>query len=305
MVKAIQQWNPDDWESFSQSLLQSRHGILNVHRIPATHQGDFGIDFYCTSDGVIYQCYAAEEPLDIGVRATRQKTKITTDLQKIVKSALEVSKLFLGEPVKKWILLVPVHDSKDVNLHCAKKTREIRDLKLPHIDASFEVCVHDQDSFPSIAISAAMSAQTSISLNVQAPTQKELDEWQAGSPDLFLNATKKLSKRAPDTALQAAVDGVELFLRGNALVDALRSSAPDLHEKVAAVISSRAKRLGYAGPQGGPAANNIMNTELDTLTKSIKEAAPSLSDVNAEEIALGTLSDWIMRCPLDFPSNDD
>lgn len=304
MVSVVQQWNPDDWESFALSLLYARHGNLNVQKVPATHQGDFGIDFYCTSDSVIYQCFAVEEPVDIAVRAARQKNKITTDLQKVLKSAVEVSKLFHGAPIEKWILLVPMHDSKDVNLHCAKKTKDMRALKLPHLDTDFEVCVHDQKSFPGGALTAAMSALTSVSLSVQAPTQQELDAWQAGSPNLLANATKKLSKRTHGGVQDAVANGVELFLKGNALVDALRSSAPDLHEKVVAAISTRSKRLGFVGPQGGPAANNIMNTELDTLINAIKEAAPTLSDANAEDIALGTLSDWIMRCPLDFPSHD-
>ena len=147
-----------------------------------------------------------------------------------------------------------------------------------------------------------MSALTSVSLSVQAPTQQELDAWQAGSPNLLANATKKLSKRtSPGGVQNAVVSGVELFLKGNALVDALRTSAPDLHERVIAAISTRAKRLGFVGPQGGPAANNIMNAELDTLINAIKDAAPTLSHANAEDIALGTLSEWIMRCPLDFP----
>lgn len=304
MVNVVQQWNPDDWESFSLSLLQTRHGSLNVQKVPATHQGDFGIDFYCTSDSVIYQCFAVEEPVDVTVRATRQKNKITTDLRKVLEGAVEISKLFLGAPVKKWILLAPVHDSKDVNLHCAKKTKDARALKLPHLDTDFEVCVHDQESFPGGALHAAMSALTNVSLSVQAPTQQELDAWQAGSPDLLANATKKLLKRPfPGEVRDAVVDGVELFLKGNALVDALRSSAPDLHERVAAAISTRTKRLGFVGPQGGPVVNNIMNTELDTLINAIRDAAPTLSHANAEEIALGTLSDWIMRCPLDFPSH--
>lgn len=304
MLNTVQQWNPDDWESFALSLLHARHGNLNVQKVPATHQGDFGIDFYCTSDSVIYQCFAVEEPVDIVVRATRQKIKITTDLKKVLDGAAEVSKLFLGAPIKKWVLLVPAHDSKDVNLHCAKKTKEMRALKPPHLATDFEVCVNDQKSFPGAALTAAMSALTNVSLSVQPPTQQELDAWQAGSPNLLANATKKLSKRTPGGVRDAVVNGIEFFLKGNALVDALRSSAPDLHEKVAAAISTRSKRLGFVGHQGGPAANNIMSTELDTLINAIKDAAPTLSHANAEDIALGTLSDWIMRCPLDFPPYD-
>ncbi|OOW67199.1 hypothetical protein Xmlh_18085 [Xanthomonas axonopodis pv. melhusii] len=301
MVNTVQQWNPDDWESFALSLLHARHGNLNVQKVPATHHGDLGIDFYCTFDSVIYQCFAVEEPVDIGVRAERQKNKITTDLKKIVDGAAKISKLFLGIPIKKWILLVPAHDSKDVNLHCAKKTKDMRALKLSHLDIDFEVCVNDQGSFPGGALTAAMSALANVSLSVKGPTQQELDAWQAGSPNLLANATKKLSKLTSVEVLDAVANCVELFLKGNALVDALRFSAPDLHEKVVAAISTRSRRLGFIGPQGGPAANNIMNTELDTLINAIKDAAPTLSHTNAEDIALGTLSDWIMRCPLDFP----
>jgi len=301
VVNIVQQWDPDDWEAFSLSLLHSRHGTLNVQKVPATHKGDLGVDFYCTSDLVIYQCYSVEEPVDIGVRATRQKNKITTDLKKVIDGAVEISKLFFNIPVRKWVLLVPLHDSKEVNLHCATKTSEARKLAPSHLHSGFEVCVNDQGSFPGAALNTAMASLTNVSLSVQPPTQLELDNWQAGSPNFLANATKKLSKRNPADVQATVTNGVELFLKGNALVDALRSRAPDLHERVVGAISARSKRLGYVGPQGGPMPSNIMATELDTLTNAIRDAAPTLSLANAEEIALGTLSDWIMRCPLDFP----
>ena len=151
-------------------------------------------------------------------------------------------------------------------------------------------------------MNAAMMVLTNLTLSVGSPTDEELDAWQAGSPDLLANATKKLTKRAGPEKVQAAVtDSVEAFLKGNALIDALRSSAPDLHEKVAAAITGRARRLTFVGPQGGPAPSNILNTELENLITAIRSAAPSLSNANAEEIAMGAVSDWIMRCPLDFP----
>lgn len=304
MVSVIHQWNPDDWEGFAQSLLQGRHGILNLHKVPATHAGDLGIDYYCACDLVIYQCYAVEEPVDVATRAERQKIKITTDLKKLVDGAAEVAKLLLGKPLKKWVLLVPLHNSKDVNLHCAKKTTDLRETNLALLDPEFEVCVHDQGQFPGKALQDAMSALSSLSLSVDMPTQDELATWQAGSADLLANATVKLAKRVEKGKVGTAVaQGVEAFLRGNALVDALRSNAPDLHEKVAVAIQYRARLLDFAGPQGGPLPGNILHAELENLTAAIKESVPSLSQSNAQEIALGTISEWIMRCPLDFPGN--
>ncbi|MFZ5704787.1 MAG: hypothetical protein ACOY5R_05930 [Pseudomonadota bacterium] len=304
MVSVIHQWDPDDWEEFAQSLLQGRHGVLNLHKVPANHVGDFGIDYYCARDLVIYQCYAVEEPVDVAVRAERQKIKITTDLKKLTDGAAEVSKLLLGKPLKKWVLLVPNHDSKDVNLHCAKKTTDLRAKNLSLLDTDFEVCVHDQGHFPGKALQDAISTLSNLSLTVNTPTHEELKSWEAGSADLLANATVKLAKRVIGANVSTAVaEGVEAFLRGNALLDALRNNAPDLHEKVAAAIQYRARLLNYAGPQGGPLPGSILRAELENLTVAIKESAPSLSNSNAQEIALGTISEWIMRCPLDFPAS--
>lgn len=304
MPSAVQVWNPDDWEAISLVLLQHRHGALQVHKIPAAHQGDFGIDYYCTKESVAYQCYAAQEPIDISTRAKRQKKKISDDLSKLIYKEKEVSKLFLGNPVKYWILLAPLHDSKDVNLHCANKTAEIRGKRLAHIAPDFEVGVHDQKSFSTGALTAGLAGLTTVNLSVPAVTSEEMKNWEVGSPDLLTNATCKLTKRTgPAGAKEAVSEAVTAFLEGNAILDALRTSAPDLHENVMTAVNSRSRRLRFAGPQGGTTAGAILNTEIENLISAIKHVAPTLSTNNSEQIAFGVVSDWIMRCPLDFPEN--
>src|SRR3546814_13917147 len=88
-----------------------------------------------------------------------------------------------------------------------------------------------------------------------------------------------LAKRVEGANLDTAVaQGVEAFLRGNALIDALRRNAPDLHDKIASAIQHRARLLNFAGPRGGPQPGNILHTELENLTGAIKESAPSRSE---------------------------
>lgn len=249
-----------------------------------------------------YQCYAVEEPVDIATRADRQKRKITTDLAKVIANHLEIAKLFLGVPIKHWVLLAPVHDSKEVNLHCAKKSGDLRKEKCSALDVLFEVAIHDPGSFPADAVAAGMSVLSTVKLAIPAPSQDELDAWAAGSSDLLANATQKLKKRTSADQLQGVVaEAVRSFLQGNALLDALRTGSPDLHEKVMSAINSRARRLQFVGPQGGATAGAILNSELDSLITALRSAAPSLSDENADQIAYGSISEWIMRCPLDFP----
>lgn len=303
-MSAVHVWNPDEWEAFALSLLQSRHGALSVHKIPAAHKGDLGIDYYCTDPAVAYQCYAVQEPVDIAVRADRQKRKITTDVGKLIANANEVSKLFLGNRVRNWILLAPVHDSKEVNLHCSNKTIEVRQNGHAHLDTCFEIGIHDQGSFAPAVVSAGVAELARVVLKVPHPTTEEVGRWEAGSRDLLLNATIKLSKRTGEGEVEEAVaEAVRSFLHCNATLDALRSGSPDLHERVMSAVSGRRRRLALAGPQGGPAAGSILNSEIESLIAAIKSAAPNLSNDNAEQIALGTVSEWMMRCPLDFPPN--
>lgn len=302
MVSAVQVWNPDDWELLCQVLLQQRHGHLNVHKIPAAHKGDYGIDYYCTKELVVYQCYAVEEPVDITVRADRQKKKITVDLRTFQKNHQEIAKLFLNIPVKHWILLVPKHDSKDVNIHCAKKTEDLRGANCPCVDPEFEVSIQDFDAFPGADVAKGLSALKSVTLSVSPPSQSELATWKAGSADLLANASGKLKKRVLPIDLEHTVsETVSSFLHGNAVLDALRSGSPELHEKVMAVVNSRGRLLAFAGPKSGGAPGQILHSEFEALLKAIKEAVPSLSTDNAEQVVYGALSDWIMRCPLDFP----
>ena len=76
-------WDPNDWELYVFGLLQDRHGPLNVMRVPARHRGDLGVDYYCLTEDVVYQCYAVQEPCEVADRADKQKAKITVDLRKL------------------------------------------------------------------------------------------------------------------------------------------------------------------------------------------------------------------------------
>jgi hypothetical protein len=149
-----------------------------------------------------------------------------------------------------------------------------------------------------------MSALAMVSFDVPLPTEQEMIQWQAGSPDLLANATNKLLKRVgPKEIQETLAEAVKCFLQGNSLLEALRSNSPDLHEKVIGAVTNRSRRLSFAGPQGGPSPDSILNTEIDILIAAIKSAALNLSGDHVQQIALGAVSEWIMRCPLDFKTD--
>jgi hypothetical protein len=297
-------WDPNDWELHALSLLHDRHGAVSVMKVPARHKGDFGLDYYCLSACVAYQCYAVQEPCDVADRADKQKAKITTDLKKFCTRS-ELAKLFAGTKISRWILLVPIHDSAQVNLHLATKRTQVRAMALPYVADDFEVLIHDLDCFDPSSVEMRAFHRRQISLPSQPPTAAQVDSWtQAWNPlvtDLSRKLTKRLGPGDPAKLDAAVQEMVGLFLEKENTLDSLRRDAPHLHEALAAVISRHAARLSFYGNPEHATPHHILRSEVDSLTAELKQSIPNFSDGSAQQIALGTIAEWLLRCPLDFP----
>jgi hypothetical protein len=299
-------WEPNDWEQHVYGLLQDRHGPLNIHKVPARHKGDYGIDYYSLEDQVSYQCYAVQEPCEVADRADKQKAKITTDLKKFGANKTELSKLFGSIQISRWVLVVPLHDSSHVNAHTTTKTAEVRALGLPYVASNFEVMIQDVESFDSTSRTVRAILRYSLSLPIQPASPQQIEQWSEASESLVGTLKNKLSKRvgADDEKLSESVgEAIQWFLNRENTLETLRAGFPELHEALMGVISRHGQRLTLYGPPADGAAHQILRAELESLMKALKEV-PNVTDASAHQLALGTLADWLMRCPLDFPPYD-
>lgn len=303
MIGTLQMFSGDEWEDFSLWLLQDRHGPLHVHKVPAKDKGDHGLDYYCVSGAVVYQCYAVEEPVGVAVRAEKQRAKMTLDLGKFVRHAIEIAALFSGTPIRHWVLLVPLHDSKSVNQHAANKTTELRTLGLPHIHPDFEVCVQDLGNFNPAAVEVRTGEREIIRLALDDVPDDDIAALAEDRPELLRNLRRKLLKRiaeggAPiESAAQTLVE--QLLQRDNAL-EKLREAAPELHDRIQNAIARRLRHLAMIGTSA-TTVPAIMADQYDELKRAIGEAVPNLDASLAETIAFGTIASWLMICHLDFP----
>jgi len=306
-MPALQEfWDPNEWELHVCGLLQDRHGNINVMKVPARHKGDFGLDYYCLSKRVAYQCYAVQEPCTVADRAAKQIAKITSDLKKFTTNQKELKKLFGDVNINRWILVVPLHDSSQVNGHLTTKCLEVKKLGISYIAADFEALVHDLENFDSESRQTRAMQRRSLSLPVlPQPTPEEIETWTQASDPLVQNLARKLAKRigVDDPALLAegVRQAVGWFLERENALEALRMTAPQLHENLTGVISRYARQLEFAGPPVDGAANVILRSEIEKLIGALKQSVPNFSDASAQQVALGTIADWLLRCPLDFP----
>jgi hypothetical protein len=297
-------WDPNDWELHTLGLLQDRHGAVNVMKVPARQKGDFGLDYYCLCDRVVYQCYAVQEPCEVADRAGKQKAKITTDLKKFC-TRRELAALFAGVKLNRWILVVPIHDSAHVNLHLTTKTAEVKALALPYVADDFEVLIHDLDCFDADSREARALHRRLITLPPQPPTPEQIDSWTQASNPLVTALSEKLAKRLgshdPARLDECVQESIGWFLEKENALESLRQDAPQLHEALFGVISRHATRLDFIGFPDQATAQQILKSEVETLVAEFKQSVPNFSDDSAQQLALGTIVEWLLRCPLDFP----
>jgi len=297
-------WDPNDWELHALGLLQDRHGAVNVMKVPARHKGDFGLDYYCLCDRVAYQCYAVQEPCEVADRAEKQKAKITTDLRKFCRRR-ELATLFAGIKLNRWILVVPIHDSSQVNLHLTAKTTQVRACGLSYVAHDFEVLIHDLDCFDADSREVRALQRRLITLPPQPPTPEQIDSWTQASNPLVTALSEKLAKRLgshdPAQLDEYVLESISWFLEKENALESLRQDAPQLHEALAGVISRHATRLSFVGSPEQATAHQILKSEVETLVAEFKQSVPNFSDDSAQQLALGTIVEWLLRCPLDFP----
>lgn len=290
-------------------LLEDRHGATNVMKVPARHFGDWGLDYYCLSEGVVYQCYSPLEPLDVNARAGKQKVKITDDLKLFRDNAKELSKLFKGVIIRRWILVVPIHDHKAVNLHVVKKTADVKTFGLSYVEDNFEVLIHDLTDFDPESVDNRALAKKVVSLPTLNISDYEIENWMLSSNELVGNLQAKLKKRISSGAAiqrdELSNDLISDYLYRENTLDELRSSSPSLFEKIDRVISKHSRSLNLVGHSPDGTAHSILSNALENLTKDINESIPNLSSSDAERLAYGSIADWLLRCPLDFPPYAD
>lgn len=297
MHSANEYWDGKDWEEFVFRLLQDMHGPENIQPVPAKHKGDCGIDYICVNKSIVYQCYACEEPVDVATRAEKQRDKITTDIGKLCDPSKGAASVLGARKVKRWILVVPNHDSRDVVAHANKKTEEVRMKGLAHIDAEFQILVHDLAAFDPASISRRNALRARIRPSIEAVTLEQIASLTKADGSLEDNLRKKLATRIPDTvALDEAVnEALRASMESGNAIEALRQIVPEAYEHVERLKAERLRRL-RSGARGS--GGDRLDAEINDLKAKLMEAVPNLDPGVAESICFGSVSEWLMRCPL-------
>ncbi|HEX2059060.1 MAG TPA: hypothetical protein VHI71_11920 [Actinomycetota bacterium] len=303
MREAVEYWLGEDWERYALRLLHLHYPPGTIQDVPAKDRGDLGIDAL-SADGDVFQCYAAEEPLSVSELYAKQRNKMTADLRKLEENGVELLGLLGEKRVRRWIFLVPRFESRELIAHATRKTAELRAKALPHFADDFEILIQTASAFPDAVLRLREAAIADVQVAVPIPETDDIDAFAQQKPFLVATLEEKLRK-LPGVDDDMAVAKVRnemliFYLRKLSIESSLWNRHPlfkgDVEEAIA--LAEHRLPLRYGPASGG--ANSAPATVADDLTNQLLGLLPGYRRSVAEDIAWGTVGDWLMRCPLDW-----
>lgn len=293
----------DDWQNWANQLLNCYYGPADYQIVPDNDKGDAGIEGFAVSHGHAYQAYGCEEPLTTKARFVKQRTKMTDDITKFIENKAALSKIFGTVKITRWVLFVPYFDSKDIVAHAATKTAEVIDADLPYVDKSFRVKVSQEDDFAVERDKLLNAASEKLKIQPQPASAGELQDWSANNSALVTTLDSKLKKLPTlptDEARKRFRNQVlQWYVDGQGVLERLREY-PEIYERV---LETKLHREGFLAISSvlGNNSTTSLKSALDELKSDFQNEVKALHAFSAETLSYEALSDWLLRCPLDFP----
>jgi hypothetical protein len=296
-------WEGEEWEKHIQLLLKRHYGPGNYQEVPAKHVGDFGIEGYST-DGCAYQCYATQEPCTTQQRYDAQRDKITTDIGKFIRNKPELVKIFGGTFIRRWILIVPVSESASLVQHASKKSEEVLKAVLPYVSDDFKVIIDTDSCFAkemNELVNSGVILVEDQDINVDSVDR---DDW-IKSNDGLVGALSQKAQKIPRLATDGKIEDfkisiIEHYLRGQNLLDSFSRNYPDIYAQLdncKRMYEFELKTLSLISSNPAP---QHLNEALKEYSKKLQDSAPNLPGTIIQALGWEGISDWLMRCPLDF-----
>lgn len=298
-------WSGDDWQQYCRELLAVRHGS-DYQAVPDTVRGDWGIEGF-TSSGLAYQCYAPEEPLTTKGLYEKHRNKITADIAKLRENAAEVSQLMAPSLIACWSLLVPRVEDKEILRHAASKAQEVVSWGLPEIATNFSIRVNTADDFPTERRQLGDQARAVLPV-LHVGSDSEIAQFAEDQSLPVAVLDQKLAKIArrvtPDAVAVLRREFLRHYVVGRNLDDWVRRHYPPLWERWQHGRERLKGTLKTSELTSLSPSQVRMAGVIDQLSDAAADGIPVIGSADASALALGTVADWLIECPLDFAEDE-
>lgn len=301
MKTTIGQMDGNEWEKYCQKLLRLRYN--DYQEVPAQFGGDYGIEGF-TRSGLTFQCYCPDEDLTGKNLYEKQRDKITTDINKLIKYAQEISALGAGT-IREWHFLTPRYNNRQLLSHCRSKESEIRSKNLATVRNEFTIYLKTEEDYINERQIYLGIGEHLVHPTSEDPAQEELEKLLTSDNEIVQNIKTKLEKLVPDSMQRRQLirDLVSGYVIGQIELETLNEKFPLIYGSVTQIKSANESQLSIRMLSSTDNHSAILHNILKEYeVKLSTDFSDNLSSALIARLSMEAISDWLGRCPLNFPN---
>jgi hypothetical protein len=292
----------EEFEELCWGLLQRRYPIADLVRMPSIMGGDRGLEGF-SADGIAYQCYADRDSLNLRERTEKQKRKLTADTSKLKKHCDELIPLFAGNQIvlDHYFLMVPQFHAAELQFHAAMRATKVRSFGLPFISDNFAVRIVTPRDYPEEYKALLSGGFVDLTLTVPEIEASAPSLFRTTKPDLVSTMDAKIEVIMTDPVSREKLRDVMVryFLESEQLLRELEDW-PHTRTAIEQRQVLRERDLELENLLSTDGAAKRVSDLIESYRGDLLANVPALREIDAACIASGQVSEWLMRCPLNF-----
>lgn len=290
----------EEWQALCDKALHLKFSSEGYQKVADTSNGDCGIEGF-TRTGKVFQCYFPEGNYDTKTLTEKIQNKINTDLKKLNTYQKELSEILGDVKIKEWVLLTSEIRDKKLLPYCNKKKSEVKKGKnKPNfIDNSFDVLIYDQDYFSIEFASLAATGNVKIDLydTVASINYEDINSELVDNLKRKLYAVFSDKKDADDTIEEY----LESYAKGVAQRNKLQISNPTYYDEFNTTFNSQEKEMKLKCRKNCTDNNELFFQILDDFENKLRtRLSGTFTEETIDDLKNFMISDWLMRCPMNF-----
>ncbi|MEK4459665.1 hypothetical protein [Paenibacillus sp. FSL R10-2748] len=304
----IGEFDGNSWEAIIQHCLKDKYENELYQRMPANVSGDSGIEGLTVESGKVFQCYCPESQYETKELTSKQISKITTDLKKLVTYEKQLKKVLGAQKIMEWHLITPEFKDKSLVAHCRSKEEEYQELGLDHLDTNFKVLIKEHTDFSIELRRHMLLMEYKIDISVEEPKTVNWDECDSDHIKNLRRKVRSLVDIQPVTdeeknrKTDKIVDNfVFYFQRGMKVVNKLERRFPEQYSRLNRIKMGLGERIEdeclLSQLPKDKLYEKIQQELLDSLIEGLGE---NFENAGIEQLSKRIIAEWLMLCPLDF-----
>ena len=302
----------DTWENWCDNIYRDRYQNQNFVKIPAAHLGDAGIEGF-TLSGIAYQCYCPEKNYSDDDLYGRLRTKVTTDIGKLIDKDNAKRLKALGVcKIKEWHFVTPEYKDKRIIEHLEQKRKEVvlaasEDPEtFSYIDPEIRLIPKVAEDFKVEFVRLIRNPLVDIKLNMAVKSVSNPD-WTTCSTEKIDNIKRKVKaimnvKEDDDDFKEMVTYWSEAYLKGIEIMSKLQESCGVIYEDLFELEQQYKKDVSMQSRMNPDHSLNykLFMEILEKFEKTLREQFACFSEPSIIELKRDLVSGWLADCSLQF-----